>query len=208
MAHADEYLLSYAHAWTERKLQAESSAHTILHRARPWNHRYQNHRKEFRKHLIAAAFVAKVVVDTDAKNKNKQIDSLTQRLSFYTAEVEPRLRLLAIKTDSYQKIWNKSSSYSTIIKEIYSYVDNPGADLTIKASDGKVSIFGTEDLTLLRNLEEKLRNSPSFTSVNFGSLSIDGSDVQDAKGEYSVSAVIKDSKRPQIWSLIKNIITD
>jgi len=148
--------------------------------------------------LIAAAFVAKVVVDTDAKNKNKQIDSLTQRLSFYTAEVEPRLRLLAIKTDSYQKIWNKSSSYSTIIKEIYSYVDNPGADLTIKASDGKVSIFGTEDLTLLRNLEEKLRNSPSFTSVNFGSLSIDGSDVQDAKGEYSVSAVIKDSKRPQI----------
>ncbi len=148
--------------------------------------------------LIAAAFVAKVVVDTDAKNKNKQIDSLTQRLGFYAAEVEPRLRLIATKTDTYQKIWNKASSYAPIIEEIYSYVDNPGADLTIKASDGKVSIFGTEDLTLLRHLEESLRNSESFTSVNFGNLSIDGQDLQDSKGEYSVTAVIKESKRPSI----------
>ncbi len=148
--------------------------------------------------LIAAAFVAKVVVDTDAKNKNKQIDALNQRLSFYSAEVEPRLRLLATKTDVYQKIWNGSSDYAPIIKEIYSYVDNPGADLTIKAADGKVSIFGTEDLTLLRHLEESLRNSPSFTSVNFGNLSIDGQDVQNAKGEYSVTAVIKNVKRTQI----------
>lgn len=148
--------------------------------------------------LIAVAFVAKVVVDTDAKNKNKQIDALTQRLSFYSAEVEPRLRLLATKTDSYQRIWNSASDYSPIIKEIYSYVDNPGADLTIKASEGNISIFGTEDLTLLRHLEESLRNSPSFTSVTFGSLSIDGDDVTDAKGEYSVTAVIKDTKRTQL----------
>ncbi|MEO6728324.1 MAG: hypothetical protein ABIM99_00215 [Candidatus Dojkabacteria bacterium] len=148
--------------------------------------------------LIAAAFVAKVIVDTDAKNKNKQIDALTQRLGFYSAEVEPRLRLLAIKTEFYSTIWNKSSAYSAVIKEVYSYVDNPGADLTIKAGDGKISIFGTEDLNLLRNLEESLRNSPTFTSVTFGSLSIDGSDLQDSKGEYSVSAEIKDTKRTQL----------
>lgn len=148
--------------------------------------------------LIAAAFIAKVVVDTDAKNKNKQIAALTERLSFYTADVEPRLRLIATKTDIYQKIWNKSSAYSAVIKEVYSYVDNPGADLTIKASDGVISIFGTEDLTLLRHLEESLRSSPTFTSVTFGSLSIDGQDLQDSKGEYSVSAVIKETKRPKI----------
>jgi len=148
--------------------------------------------------LIAAAFIAKVVVDTDAKNKNKQIASLTERLSFYTSEVEPRLRLLATKTDVYQRIWNGSSAYADVIKEIYSYVDNPGADLTIKASDGKISIFGTEDLTLLRNLETSLRNSPSFTSVNFGNLVIDGTDLQDSKGEYSVTAVVKNVKRDQL----------
>lgn len=148
--------------------------------------------------LIAIAFVAKVVVDTDAKNKTKQIDSLTQRLSFYATEVEPRFRLLALKEDVYQKLWNSSSNSAAIIREIYSYVSNPGADLTIKVSEGVVSVYGTEDLNLLRSLEENLRNSSSFSSVTFSNLTVNQQDLQDLKGEYVLTAVIKSNKRPTI----------
>ncbi|MEP7103935.1 MAG: hypothetical protein ABI721_04485 [Candidatus Dojkabacteria bacterium] len=148
--------------------------------------------------LIAAAFVAKVIVDTDAKNKKKQIDSLTERLNFYATDVEPKLRLFATKEDVYTKLWDSSSNSADIIKEIYSYVTNPGADLTIKVADGFVSVYGTEDLDLLRSLEASLRNSPSFSSVTFSNLTINQQDVQDLKGDYVLTAVIKNNKRTSL----------
>src|SRR5688572_23715853 len=68
--------------------------------------------------LIALAFIAKVVVDTDAKNKDKSIDTLTTRLQFYATSSEPVFRTFSAKTDNYIKVWNGSSGISAAVTEI------------------------------------------------------------------------------------------
>lgn len=148
--------------------------------------------------LIALAFVAKVVVDTDAKNKDKAIAGLEIRLDFYTVKIEPDLRAFAAKEDNYIKLWNGSSGITEAVAEIYSYISDPSADITVKVDADRVSIFGTENLDLLRQLEADLRASQSFSSVVFSNLTIERQDVEDQKGEYVLLATIKDPKREKI----------
>jgi hypothetical protein len=148
--------------------------------------------------LITISFIAKVIVDTDAKNKTKEIDRLEINLEFYSRISEPKFRRLITKADLYTKIWNSSASYSDVFKEIYSYVTNSGADITIRFNEDRVSIYGTEDLELLRTLENSLRNSKTFSSVVFSSLSQEREDIQDQKGQYIVTATLSSNLRSKI----------
>jgi hypothetical protein len=148
--------------------------------------------------LIALAFIAKVVVDTDAKNKDKSIDTLTTRLQFYATSSEPVFRTFSAKTDNYVKVWNGSSGISSAVTEIYSYIPDQNADITIKVDGDRVSIFGTENLDLLRQLESDLRASETFSSVVFSNLTLDRPNIESEEGEYVVLATIKNAKRESI----------
>lgn len=148
--------------------------------------------------LIALAFVAKVIVDTDAKNKDKAIGVLKIQLDFYGSKIEPDLRTFASKTDNYIKLWNGASGVSTAISEVYSYISDPAADVTVKVDADRISIVGTENLTLLKDLESKLRASPTFSSVTFSDLTLQKQDIDTQQGQYVVVATIKNPTRPKI----------
>ncbi len=144
--------------------------------------------------LIVGAFVGKVVVDTTAKNKDNQIYSLQSELAFYT-DKEPVFRDIQKRDTQYVNIWNKSSGYSAILDEIFSYIPNPGAQLTIRFDKGKVSILGYDDLDSLKTLETSLKNSKTFTNASVNTLSLEQKEVLQAKGLYILEATIVNPKR-------------
>ena len=148
--------------------------------------------------LIAIAFFAKVIQDTDAKNKENTIAQLTSELSFYSGNLEPRYRTLITKNDTYQNLWNNSTSYSYLISQVYSYISNSASKINIRIDEKEITIFGTEDLKILQNLEAQLKSSPLFSSVVIKNLSLEQQEILEQRGDYVLSAVIKDLYRKSL----------
>lgn len=145
--------------------------------------------------LIAFAFLGKIIEDTAAKNKDKQIEKERTELSFYSAEKEPLFRSIQDKVEQYEILWNSSSSYSDVLNEIYSYVSNSGSDVTIRINKSKVSVFGYVDLTALKELESAMKNSKTFENVYLDNLSLEKKEIQLEKGQYALIATLKNYKR-------------
>lgn len=140
--------------------------------------------------LITAVFISKVVVDTDAKNKNKQVDNGLKELSFYSQTTEPNIRLLIRKVDNYKKLNQKYSRYSNILEEVYRVLGNSANEVTVRLQENKLSIFGTDNLTILRELEQRLKNSSTFEKVAFSAIAINTTDDMVESGEYVLTADI------------------
>src|SRR5690348_13957537 len=81
--------------------------------------------------IIAASFIAKVVVDTNAKNKDSQITTLSGQLQLYAPTLEPQFRTIQTKSSDYMNLWKNSSSYSAVINEVFSYIQNQSAELSM-----------------------------------------------------------------------------
>lgn len=140
--------------------------------------------------LITVAFIAKVVVDTDAKNKNKQVDNGLTELSFFSQSTEPNIRFLIRKIDNYKRLNQNYARYSNILEEVYRVLGNSANEVTVRLQENRLSIFGTDNLTLLRELETKLKNSSTFDRVSFGTIAINtGIDLVE-RGEYVLTADI------------------
>lgn len=145
--------------------------------------------------LIVIAFFSKVVIDTQAKNKQRQIDRLIQESNLYAATVEPQFRQLNRQDTDYKKIWNLSSNYSEILEEVYSYIDNPSSEVTIRIDKNKVSIFGTEDLNALSQLESAMESSPTFSTAYIDTLTLEQQEVEQGIGKYILIAVVDDENK-------------
>jgi len=146
--------------------------------------------------LITLAFVAKVVVDTEAKNKSKQLSNLMDQLSFYSNTIEPEVRKNIRKVDVYAQLNRKSSQISPVIEEIYQIIGSSSNELKFRIQENRLSIYGSESIELLKNLETALRTSDKFVSVNFDSLTIQSgenvNEVDGTLGQYALTAVISD----------------
>lgn len=145
--------------------------------------------------LIAVAFFGKVIQDTDAKNKDSQISILTSELQFYSNTLEPQFRNTEIKDNLYQTIWTNSNSYAKILEEVYSYISNSASEINVRIEGRELIIFGTENLETLQKLEASLKSSDSFSSVIIRSLSLEQQAIIEQKGDYILSAVIKEPFR-------------
>lgn len=145
--------------------------------------------------LIVFAFVAKVIVDTEARAKDEEIASLKGELSFYAAEREPRFRDLQRRDSAYTRLWTASNEYSNVLNEIYSYIRTPGIQLTVRFDKDTVSIFGYDDLASVEELERKLKASPTFVSASFDDLTLEQQEILQSTGQYAIRAIIKDFKR-------------
>jgi len=82
--------------------------------------------------LVTVAFVGKVVVDTEAKNKKKELDNLFQQLSFYATASEPDVRRIVRRADVYSDINSKHTSFTFLIEEVYQILGNSSSELTIE----------------------------------------------------------------------------
>ncbi|RMD76880.1 hypothetical protein D6810_02745 [Candidatus Dojkabacteria bacterium] len=151
--------------------------------------------------LLTIAFFAKVIVDTEAKNKTKQIGNLMNQISFYSESIEPKIRSLIRRVDVYDELNQSSSQLSEILDEVYQILGTSSNELTVSVKDNRLIIYGTEDLVLLKDLERFLRTSQNFKSVNFDSLIVQREESNYSYGQYSITAVIK--KEKQVYDRLK-----
>ncbi len=142
--------------------------------------------------FIAVAFVGKVIEDTNAKNMDKQIENLKLELSIYSNDKEPAFREIHRKEGQYNLLWTSSSGYVNVLKEIYSFIPNAGADITVKFDSGKVSILGFDDLTFLQQIEQSLKTSSTFSAVAVNTLSITQQESDKSQGKFVLVATIND----------------
>lgn len=148
--------------------------------------------------IIAVTFVFKVIEDTSAKNKEKEIEQLNGQLAIYAQELEPTFRLIQNKSSDYMSIWTNSSDYTPIINEVFSYITNPSSELSVRVGKNTVSVTGFEDLAALQQLEESMKGSETFTSVGIRDLTLEGDEVTANKGRYILEAVVEEFKRDPI----------
>jgi hypothetical protein len=145
--------------------------------------------------LIAVAFVGKVIEDTIAKNKDKEIESIKTELSFYANSKEAQFREIQRKEVQYNLLWTNSSGYYKILKEIYSIIPNTGAEITVKFEGNKVTIFGFDDLEFVKQIEQSLKGSQSFTGVAVNNLNINQKESSQAQGKFVLIANIINPNR-------------
>lgn len=139
--------------------------------------------------LIVGAFIGKFIVDTQAKNKDKQIEALRLEESFYTLKKEPEFRLIQSKNNAYITLWNGSSSYYAILSEIYSYISPDIEEINISISTDRVIVSGYDDIEELRIVEESFKNSNTFTDANI-EVSLESDDIVADKGRYTLVGYI------------------
>ncbi len=147
--------------------------------------------------LITGIFVGKVVVDTDAKNKTKEIASVESRLKVLETAYESEFRNLFRREDDYEELWNVGSAYTAVIQEIGSYIGG-NVNLNVRVQDNKITIFGTEDLSVLNQVEVAMKSSTSFKNVFVNSLTVDSGQEGLNQGDYILSAEIVAAERPQL----------
>ncbi len=148
--------------------------------------------------IIAVAFVFKVIEDTTAKNKDKQIDQLNSELTLYSQQLEPEFRQIQNKAGDYIVLWDSSSEYNNVINEVFSYIENPSSDVSVRAGKGTISITGFDDLSQLQKLEDSMKNSKTFSSVDIRDLTLEGEEVTANKGRYLLQATINSYTRSPI----------
>jgi hypothetical protein len=148
----------------------------------------------FTQFVIVLAFVTKVIVDTQAKGKEKKIEALESELAFYQTVQEPLFRRIHTQQFDYRALWNGSSAYADVINEVYAYISNPSAEISMKIEGQILTISGTDDIDYLRNLEGKLRSSDSFIAVTFKELSQRQREIEEGKGRYELEAIISEEK--------------
>jgi len=145
--------------------------------------------------LIVFAFVAKVVVDTQARAKDEEIATLRSELGFYASQREPIFRDIQRRDSSYTRLWKNGAKYTDVLDEVYSYIQNPGIQLTVSAEKNRISILGYDDLSAVQNLETQLKASSSFSSVFVDTLSLEQKEVLQSTGQYVLVATLSDYKR-------------
>lgn len=148
--------------------------------------------------IIAVTFVFKVIEDTAAKNKEKQIEQLSGELNIYTENLEPKFKAIQGKTSDYMFVWEHSSNYTPIINEVFSYIENPSVDLSVSVVKNIVSVYGFDELAILQKLENSMKNSPTFATVGIRDLSLDGDEVTANKGRYILEATLDKFSRDSI----------
>lgn len=148
--------------------------------------------------IVAVTFIAKVIADTSAKNKDREIDRLNQELTYYSSDLEPTFRRLQLKSDKYVQIWNNASEYTDVVNEILSYIPNESSEISININKNIVSIFGYENLDDIKALETSLKESNHFSNTLVIDLSLNQTDIKEDVGRYSLSAIILDINRTKI----------
>ena len=148
--------------------------------------------------IVATTFIFKVVADTTAKNKDKEIDRLTQELSFYVSDLEPKFRQLEFKSDKYIQIWNNASEYNDAVQEILSYIENESSEISMNIQNNIITVFGYEDLDSIKALENAVKSSQNFKDAIVNDLSLNQGEIEQNKGRYSFTVSIINIKRPQI----------
>lgn len=148
--------------------------------------------------IILIAFVAKVAVDIQTKDLNEALEAKSQVLAEFFGTVEGELRDIQQRSRVYQNVWEFSNSYAAILREINSYIANPGVEVVVALSGSNLTIRGDDNLQALQTIEAKMKSSPSFTDVKL-ELNTEGNQTSGTQGKYVISAkIVKVTQREKL----------
>lgn len=148
--------------------------------------------------VVIVSFVGKVVVDTQAKRLDDDIKLADRQLQSLQTTLEPSLKLMQDKAESYRRLWNESNYYTDASREINTILSNIGASLSVSISGDKVIISGQNDLAVLSQIEDILKRSNTFTGTVVNRLDAGGAGG-DLTGSYILETnITKLNNRAQL----------
>lgn len=139
--------------------------------------------------IVVATFVTKVVIDTQAKGLEDEIKVKDFELQRLAVSVEPAIRKLQNKTEMYKILWDKSSSYASVLSEVHSYIPNPGAELLVAINRDELTISGVDNFSSLAEIERAMKASTTFSLVSLTQLNTESS-ASGTTGDYILTAII------------------
>ena len=148
--------------------------------------------------IVVLSFGARVGVDTISSRLDKEVTKQQNTLGAFS-ESETRYRNIQSRTREYKNIWEHSSNYSTMLKELENYLGANFTNLTIGLSEDELTIRGEGDVTKISALEESMKSSPNLKNVEIYDLSAEREGSR--RSSFGVKAIIKDYN---IRSLRKN----
>jgi Tfp pilus assembly protein PilN len=140
--------------------------------------------------MVAFVFLAKIVVDTQAKQLDETLTRLDQQFQFTYSAAEPRLRTLQQKVTTYSSVWKKSSSYADLLTELGTLLSSPNSQLNISINDDALNINGITTEGELVAFEAAIKASPSFSQVELFEVKSEGTNIADKTSGFGLRAKI------------------
>lgn len=140
--------------------------------------------------VVLGVFVGRFIVDGNTKNLDEQI-SVEQRRLDALATKEESFRKIQNKLAVYEEMWVGASSYTSVLREIDTYLPSSSADITLQVSGRDLVIRGFADLTAISSLEKSMKSSDSFERVEVFEVQEQGGG--QVGGVFAVRGVIDDT---------------
>lgn len=147
---------------------------------------------------IITVFGAKVLVDLQAKLIEDQITEIDQKLDFEYAQAIPRIAMLQQQTSSYAKLWENSYAYAGIVREIDSYIDESEVEIEITINANEMNLTGIGDRTGVAELEQQLKQSDTFRTVELYEIKSEGSQVAADQGGFGIRVTFPETTMRQL----------
>lgn len=122
---------------------------------------------------VVLAFGARVVVDLQFKNLNKDIEAKEEVL-IILQDTEIELRQIQEKASAYNIVWSNSSYNTNILKEASSYLPNSVDELSLQLSGQELIVRGFATPEVIADIENKFKTSDRFTKTELINIESQG----------------------------------
>lgn len=139
--------------------------------------------------IVAITFVIKVVVDTQAKALEDEIQRKNTELAQFQISTEPALRTMQNKVTVYRQLWNSATQYAPVLAELDSFIVNQGADLLVSINENQIIVSGEESNVNLELIELQIKSSPNFTEPQTASLNADTTTGSTSEAQFNAEIV-------------------
>ncbi len=140
--------------------------------------------------VVIGAFVTRIIVDTQAKRLEKDIERKEMIISGFK-ESEKRYRIIQDRTTHFSEIWKDASNYYPVVEEIDSLLFSNFADLRIGIEGDIVTLRGQGNIQNISDLETKLKASSSFYNVEAFEIQAGDGLSSGSVGNFGLRALIK-----------------
>lgn len=142
--------------------------------------------------IVVISFGTRIIVDTQAKQLDKKIEDKQRSLSAFSTQ-EADYRKTQMKMSNYKAIWQNSSNYSELLREIDNYLNSNFSNLSINITDQVVTIRAEGDVDKISDFENAMKSSDYFINVETFELNRDSSG--DRRANFGLRAVIVEISR-------------
>lgn len=152
--------------------------------------------------IVIAAFVIRIVVDTQGSRIEKEIENREMAISGFE-ESEVRYRTIQTRTRNYQNLWENSSNISPIMEELNQLFSGDFADLRVSVERDLLTVRGEATIEKISALEKAVKESDSFRNVE--TFEVTSEDAQNSsRGNFGLRAVIKEvGSRKKVDDVLK-----